>query len=165
MADYAYDRACLLEAKGYKPEQEWKSRNMVSVSENGKTYKVEVGRHLDSAVFPIDGVIIKIGQKCDKFLSVVAENHLESVGTAVFIELKGVDISHAVDQLEETIKNNIFKPYPTPNDKVRARIITGGCGPKSSSRIKIEQARIRFKQQYNVELKVLKNFQTDNPIK
>ena len=89
MADYAYDRACLLEAKGYKPEQEWKSCNMVSVSENGKTYKVEVGRHLDSAVFPIDGVIIKIGQKCDKFLSVVAENHLESVGTAVFIELKG----------------------------------------------------------------------------
>ena len=51
MADYAYDRACRLEAKGYKPEQGWKSRNMVSVSENGKTYKVEVGRHLDSAVF------------------------------------------------------------------------------------------------------------------
>ena len=85
-------------------------------------------------------------------------------GGAVFVELKGKDIEHAVDQLESTIKNKLFKPYPSSNDCVRARIVTAGCGPKSSSRLKVEEARIRFKKLYNIELKILKNGQPDSLI-
>ncbi|MDE5874289.1 MAG: hypothetical protein K2H15_01480 [Muribaculaceae bacterium] len=115
---------------------------------------------MESAVFQIDGNVIKDGQKCDKLLLVRYQDSFDN-GTAVFIELKGKGISHAIEQLEATIKNSLFRPYPSPSDKTRARIITPSCGPASASRKNLEEARIRFKRLYNVELKVLKNLQPD----
>ena len=160
MSDFAIQCSNRLQNKGFAPEQEWRQRKLVSVSENGKTYKVPVASGIESAVFQIDGQVIKAGQKCDKFL--VAKQTDGSKGTSVFIELKGKGVSHAIDQLEETIKNPLFRPYPTAADKTRARIITPSCGPASSSRIILEAARIQFKSQYNIELKVLKNSQPDS---
>ncbi len=161
MADYAYRVSQSLETGGFLPSQPWQNRSSISVSENGKIYRAYINQVCISAVYQIDGNVIKTGQKCDKFL--VALNHtVEPVkGTAVFIELKGKDISHAIDQLESTIKNKNFTPFPQISDKARARIITAGCGPKSSSKSKLEEARIRFKRQYNIELRVLKSNQTD----
>lgn len=161
MADFATDRSKRLQIKGFIPEQNWKKRENVSVSENGKTYKVPVDKNIETAVFQIDGEVIKTGHKCDKFLVALQRKDNYEKGIAVFIELKGKDISHAIDQLEMTIKNPLFLPYPSATDATRARIITAGCGPKSSSRLKFEEARIRFKRMYNIELKVLKNSQTD----
>lgn len=68
MNDYASQCASRLRQKGFSPEQEWKQRKLVSVSENGKTYKVPVANGIESAVFQIDGEVIKAGQKCDKLL-------------------------------------------------------------------------------------------------
>ncbi len=162
MADFAL-RCCERFVKnGFSPEQQWLQRKIVSVSENGKTYKVPIDNGADSAVFQIDGSMIKAGQKCDKFL--IARRNGENKGIGTFIELKGKGISHAIDQLEETIKNPLFRPYPLASDKARARIITPSCGPTSASRLKLEEARIRFKRQYNIELKVLKNSQPDTPL-
>ncbi|MDE6796092.1 MAG: hypothetical protein K2J63_12410 [Muribaculaceae bacterium] len=152
-----------LQKQGFSPEQNWAQRKMLSVSENGKNYKVSVVNGAFSAVFQIDGNVIKDGQKCDKFLVAKRADGSDNA-VAVFIELKGKDISHAIDQLEETIKNPLFRPYPAASDKTRARIITPSCGPTSASRIKLEEARIRFKRQYNVELRVLKNSQPDTPL-
>lgn len=160
MDDYAVDRSRRLENAGFTPSIEWKERSIVSVSENGKTYKVSVAAGLMSAVFQIDGVIIKTGSKCDKFLAAV-NTDMNAEGTAVFIELKGKDISHAIDQLEATLTSQRFLPKPNKEDSVRARIVTANCGPKSSSKAKLEEARIRFKTQYNTELRVLKNQQSD----
>ena len=69
MDDYAVDRSRRLERAGFTPSIEWKERSIVSVSENGKTYKVSVAAGLRSAVFQIDGVVITTGSKCDKFFS------------------------------------------------------------------------------------------------
>lgn len=160
MDDYAVDRSRRLERAGFTPSIEWKERSIVSVSENGKTYKVSVAAGLRSAVFQIDGVVITTGSKCDKFLAAI-DADMNPDGTAVFIELKGKDISHAIDQLEATLKSQQFMPKPRKEDSVRARIVTANCGPKSSSKAKLEEARIRFKTQYNTELRVLKNQQSD----
>lgn len=164
MSDYAVTISKRLEDKGFKPAQSWQSRSVIAVSENGKTYRTVISHDSVSAVFQIDGNIIKSGQKCDKLLVVTDDSDMPIQGRAVFIELKGKDINHAIDQLEAAINNQYFKPYPLEKDKTRARIVTGGCGPKSSSRMKLEDARIRFKRQYNIELRVLKNNQTDNTI-
>ncbi len=161
MSDFAARSIQRLKEKGIKPEQDWKQRKLVAVSENGKTYKAPVAEGVESAVYQIDGNLIKTGQKCDKLLIAKREESSQK-GLAVFIELKGKGISHAIDQLEETINNPLFRPYSTPEDKTRARIITPSCGPASSSRIKLEAARIRFKSRYNIELKVLKNSQPDS---
>lgn len=118
-----------------------------------------------SAAFQIDGNIISSGKKCDKLLVVTEDSVSLNKGVATFVELKGKDISHAIDQLEGTIKNQLFAPYPSGKDGVRARIVTAGCGPASSSKRKLEEARIRFKCQYHIELRVLKNNQPDSPIK
>ena len=45
----------------------------------------------------VDGCAIKTGQKCDDLL-ISQDEHEEH-----FVELKGVDIMHTIDQLEQTI--------------------------------------------------------------
>ena len=160
MDDYAVDRSRRLENAGFTPSIGWKERSIVTVSENGKTYRVSVAAGLKSAVFQIDGAVITTGSKCDKFLAAISDD-MNADGMAVFIELKGKDISHAIDQLEATITSQRFLPKPRKEDSVRARIVTANCGPKSSSKAKLEEARIRFKTQYNTELRVLKNQQSD----
>lgn len=164
MSDYAVERTLRLEKDGFHPYVEWKERPIVSVSENGKTYKASVAEGLKSAIFQVDGEIIKEGAKCDKYLAAVDTKEENQKGVAVFIELKGKDISHAIDQLEATLKSRQFQPNPRHGDIVRARIVTANCGPKSSSKVKLEAARIRFKAQYNTELRVLKTLQTDGLI-
>ena len=165
MADYTSAVVARLEKMAFHPIQQWTERGTISVSENGKTYRVAFNGENESAVFQIDNEIIRRGQKCDKLLAVLFPSHaFPEKGTTVFIELKGKDISHAIDQLEAAIRNPLFMPYPKPGDHVRARIITAGCGPKSASRLKLEDARIRFNKLYNIELRVLKNSQQDTPI-
>lgn len=165
MADFALLLVNRLKEKGFRAVQPWQERTSVRVSENGKSYRVNISGSSVSAVFQIDDYIIKDGFKCDKLL-LVSDQPVPNGdrGMAVFLELKGKDMEHAIEQLEATVKNKLFKPYPSAQDKTRARIVTAGCGPKSSSKIKVEEARVRFKQQYNIELRILKNNQPDLPI-
>ena len=126
----------------------------ISVREKGVNYKVEVKEPNIATIYPIDGVAIREGQRCDKFITVLNEDS----GVAVFLELKGRDISHAIAQLEATIKNPLFKPYPSKEDKTRARIISNR-GVSSASRTDLERAKVRFLRDYKVELKQLSNLQ------
>ncbi len=160
MGDFASKRIKKLSDSRLIPEQPLQQRSTVSLSEKGKTYKVDVRNGAKSIVFQVDGYVITAGLKCDKFLA--ATTNTDS--RAIFVELKGTDISHAIDQLEATINNPYFLPYPQRNDCARARIVTSGCGPKSASHAKLEKARIRFKDRYNIELRILKNNQPDSPI-
>ena len=54
MNDYAVERTLRIEKDGVHPYMGWKERSMVSVSENGKTYKTNVAEGLKSAVFQVD---------------------------------------------------------------------------------------------------------------
>lgn len=160
MANYAEDKAIALDNQGFPPVMSWSLRPKISVSEKGKFYRVTLAKGIKSAVFQVDGNIITQGLKCDKFIAAVRDGN----GAAVFLELKGKDVGHAIDQLEYTITDKAFKPLPKKGDEVRARIVTMGCGPASASKAKLEKARIRFRQRYNIELRTLKNNQEDLPI-
>lgn len=160
MADYAARTAQRLQDGGFLPEQEWRKRKKVSSSEKGKTYHCPITPEKNCAVYQIDGKVIKAGNKCDKLCIILDENS----PATVFIELKGKDISHAIDQLESTLDNNFFKPSPQNTDMVRARIVTNGCGPASASKKDLNKAKIRFIQKYNCDLRVLKSTQNDSPL-
>lgn len=157
--DYANVCVKRLESKSFQPEQQWLERQVITVGEKGKKYSASVARPNLTASFQIDGNVIKEGAKCDKL---VVALHDETPGTIVFVELKGRDVSHAIEQLEHTLANNIFKPVPSKSDRVRARVITGGCGPSSASIKVVERAKIRFRKNYNCDLRILKNGQPDN---
>ena len=159
MGNYAFERMERLIARGIKSERKPSPMKKISVSEKGVKYNVEVEGSLTVAVFPIDGVAIKEGQRCDKFITILNEKS----GMAIFLELKGGDISHAIDQLESTITGALFLPYPKEKDKTRARIISNR-GVSSASRIELERAKIRFFKNYNVELKQISSLQPDNKI-
>ena len=159
MGKYAFERKERLNALGIKPDKGPATMKKVSVTEKGVSYKVEVEGKNIAIIYPIDGVAIKEGQRCDKFLTVLNAD----LGIAVFLELKGRDISHAIEQLESTIKNPLFMPYPSKEDKTRARIISNR-GVSSASRSDLERAKVRFLRNYNVELKQFSNLQPDNKI-
>lgn len=59
MNDYAAERNQRLEKAEFTPIIGWKERSIVSVAENDKSYKVQVTGGLKSAVFQVDGEIIK----------------------------------------------------------------------------------------------------------
>ena len=156
MGSYASSIANRLLTAGFHPEQTLQNRKVIAFGENGKRYSVDVNNG-NSMVFAVDGYVITKGIRCDKFLAVFNND----TGIAVFVELKGGEIMHAVDQLEATINNPLFLTYPTIQDLARARIVST-CGPKSASRIKFENAKIRFLKNYHIELRQISS--KDSPI-
>lgn len=160
MSNYGSEKASQFIKEGIGLSQPWMLRTHISVSENGKRYSVEVKSQRQSSVFQVDGQIICNGNKCDKFIALEDGNDC----TAIFVELKGKDISHAIDQLKATVTHTHFQPKPTKADKVRARIVTPGCGPSSASKAKLETAKIRFLKQYNIELRVIKSLTQDSAV-
>lgn len=159
MGNYASERRVRLDSLGINPDKGPSPMKRVSVTEKGVNYNVEIEGANIVITYPIDGVAIKEGQRCDKFITVLNEDS----GVAVFLELKGCDISHAIDQLESTIKNPLFRPFPSKDDKTRARIISNR-GVSSASRSELERAKVRFLRSYNIELKQISSLQPDNKI-
>lgn len=148
-----------LAAEGFLPEQPLKVRSKISTNEKGKRY-VLVADGLESVVYAVDGYIIKDGLRCDKLVLVkyptdekVSEDWVE-----VFVELKGVDTNHAIDQLRETLKKCIFKH--SSNIIIRARIVAQSF-PSNKSNPAMEKAKQEFRKNYNCELRGMKSGQED----
>lgn len=160
MSNYATARMKRLDDMGCKPEQPLSIRKTVSVSENNRTYRADIDKGIQSVVYQIDGKAIIEGNKCDKLI-VATKGDL---GTAVFVELKGKNISHAIKQLEDTINHRLFLPTPNASENIRARIVTLNSGPTSASKMEFVKAQIRFKRQYNIDLQIRKGTAKDNPI-
>lgn len=149
-----------LQADGYAPEQDLQIRAKVSVSENGKRYLLATNGKEESVVYDVDGHIVKEGLKCDKLVLVkrTAKDVKPEQWTEVFVELKGVDANHAIDQLRQTLKKAIFK-HPS-NDDIRARIVAQSF-PSNKSNPAMEKAKQEFRKDYNCDLRGMKSGQED----
>jgi len=77
----------------------------------------------------------------------------------IFVELKGVDVHHAIVQLESVLKNAKLKH--STNKEKRARIVAASF-PSNRGNIVLEKAKIRFRQVYQCDLRGLKSNQPDN---
>ena len=55
---------------GYQAEQPLDFRKTVATREQGKKYTLAIQGNLRSAVFQVDGYIIKTGVKCDRLVMV-----------------------------------------------------------------------------------------------
>ena len=89
----------------------------------------------------VDGCTINDGVRCDKLLLSADEREER------YVELKGTDVMHAIDQLEETIKR--LGEY---TDNRHAYVISTNVAPAINTK---RQAKIKyFKDEYCAELKI-----------
>lgn len=152
--------ATLIDTKlsDYKPTQELKTRKILSVNENGKSYNVKLFPAKQCTSYQIDNYIIKVGDKCDKLI-LVETNAKKNLWTEIFVELKGKNVAHAIKQLEATITNPIFEHNSI--EKKLARIVAQSF-PRNTGNSIMEKARNKFKKNYNCNLKGFSSTGTDN---
>lgn len=144
-----------LKKQGYTPEQELKVRKAVSTSEKGKRYLLQVAAPYESVVYQIDGSIITVGNKCDKMVLInKGSNHW----VQILVELKGVDVKSAINQLESTLKNKGLQ-HKT-NEEKRARVVAASF-PSSRANPIMEEAKIHFRKMHQCDLRGLKSDQPD----
>lgn len=145
-----------LRRTGFMPQQDLMARKTLATAEQGKKYTLDISGNKESAAFDVDGYIVKKGSKCDKLVLV---KHSEYNWTEIFVELKGKDVKHAIEQLRETLKKDVFRH--SSNRAVRARIVAASF-PANKSNPVMENAKREFAAKpYFCELRGLKNGQKD----
>lgn len=93
-----------LSEKGFNPADHG-VRNQFVCSEKRSKYTITLEPSMEGWRYKVDNYIITEGDKCDALILVKdGSDYVE-----VFVELKGSDVSHAITQLEETLKNSLFK--------------------------------------------------------
>lgn len=151
----------MLTDKGYKPSQPLQYRKILTTAEQGRKYTLEISEEKTTALFDIDGYIITQGAKCDK-LVLINENKVngkEEAWNEIFVELKGTDVTHAIEQIRATLKKAVFK-HPA-NKVVKARIVAASF-PSNKSNPIMEKAKKEFAASpYYCELRGMKNGQKD----
>ena len=141
---------------GFLPEQPLQIRKTIVERENGKKYTLEVSDNKSSVSYQVDGNIIKEGEKCDKLILV---KYSDDEWAEIFVELKGVDVPHAIEQLLTTLKKPIFK-HPS-NKVIKARIVATSF-PSNKANPIMEKAKREFANKpYFCDLRGLKNGQKD----
>ena len=131
-----------------QPEQAWMNRKNITVSEKGQSYGVTFTRACMSAVFAIDGGIIKDTNsvKCDKLVLLCLD---DQSFYELFVELKGADIKHAIEQIEQTLKMPLFQDKAV---KTRQARIIGRHIPKNTGSSITEIAKKNFIKKYQCRL-------------
>lgn len=144
-----------LQREGYVTEQSLKVRKVVTTAENGKRYVLQVSDSKESTVYQVDGHIITAGSKCDKMVLVKEDS---GNWIQIFVELKGVDVHHAIEQLESTLQNK--KLRHATNKEKRARVVAASF-PSNRGDTTLEKAKIHFLKTYQCDLRGLKSNQPD----
>ena len=126
---------------GYIAEQALQVRKFVATQEQGKKYMLAIQEKHPSTVFQIDGYIIKTNLKCDKLVMVQTSTELAEAWTQIFVELKGHDSIHGMEQLLATAKNPILAS--STNHVRKARLVATSF-PANKSNPKVEKLKIEF---------------------
>ena len=153
MADNTYS---FLKESGFEPSLELVVRKILTTNEHGKRYHLNVIGSKESSLFQVDGYVVTTGKKCDKLVLVEKET---DDWAEIFVELKGVDVASAIDQLKASLENPIFKHVT--NKELRARIIAQSF-PSNKSNPIMEKAKIEFRKKYQCDLRGMKNGQEDS---
>lgn len=153
MADNTYS---FLKESGFEPSLELLVRKILTTNEHGKRYHLNIFSNKKSSLFQVDGYVVTTGKKCDKLVLVEKET---DDWAEIFVELKGVDVASAIDQLKASLENPIFKHVT--NKELRARIVAQSF-PSNKSNPIMEKAKIEFRKKYQCDLRGMKNGQKDS---
>jgi len=122
-----------------KDECTIKNKNRLIVfQENKSKLTIENKDEVEGSKIIVDGCEITEGLRCD-FMYLIKDLEL-------FIELKGQDLEHAIDQLKTTIN----KLSQNPKTKKKKSFIICTRSPLSSA--SIQNLQVKFRKHYNSEL-------------
>lgn len=135
---------------GFPPEQPLAERTSLSAREKGQTYRLNLTERLSSAVFAIDGHITTgDAPRCDKLVTIDID---PDRCAEIFVELKGRNVAHAIEQLEASLRNPTLS-HPSVKER-RARIVARRI-PANSGSSPLTRAKIRFMADYRCDLRAL----------
>ena len=148
-------------SKSFQPKLPLAEREKLSVKEERTTYVLDFGKRRQSVVYQIDGDIITRGNKCDCLI--LAKQDVAADGNeawkAVFVELKGTDVVHALQQIDATLDNQQLR-HPSVNE-VHARIVAKAF-PANNANTEFEKVRRNFKKKHkDCSFKQVKSNQPD----
>ena len=137
--------------RNHTPALPLAERKNLSIKEQQTLYRLEFDRRRSIVVFHIDGDIVKTGNKCDFLvLAKQEENSPEEDWKAIFVELKGTDVVHALTQLDASMSDSRLN-HPSITER-HARIVAKSF-PSSKSNPKFEKAKRDFKIKHKCSLK------------
>lgn len=147
-------------SKSFTPKLPLTERENLSIKETNTTYRLSFGKRRLSVVYQIDGKIITEGNKCDcLILAKQDEDNSDEKWKSIFVELKGKDVMHALQQLDSTLDNKLFK-HPSVNE-VHARIVAKAF-PSNNANTEFEKAKRKFKSKHkNCTIKQVSSNQPD----
>ena len=119
---------------------------IIPLEEKGKKMIFHNKKRKAISKIKVDGCAIKVGIRCDWLVK--NDQNYEH-----FVELKGVDITHACEQLEVSIK--ALSDNPAKNAK-HSFIISSRVNPAINTIIQIKQRQ--FREKFNCKL-IVKNRQ------
>lgn len=147
----------VLTAYEYAPEQPLSVRKTLVTQELGKRYTLDISSGKLSALFQVDGYIIKQWLKCDKLVLVRVQESREETWTQIFVELKGHDAVHGMERLLATVRSVVFSHE---SNKCRKAWLVATSFPSNKSNPKEEKMRQEFAR-LKVDYKNLKPGQRD----
>lgn len=141
----------------YEPEQKFLLRKRLVTGERGKQYALCLNPARSCAVYQVDGYMVAQGTRCDK-LVLVAPVKEQGKWSEVFVELKGSDIKHAIEQLRQSIMDDMFKHECI--HRRYARVVAQKI-PRNTGNSVVERARDEFRK-YDIELKCWSSTKVDS---
>ncbi len=117
---------------------------IISVVENKRTFRIKNNSSFDINKVKVDGCYILEGTKCDYLFEIINNKIIEQV---FYVELKGSNITHAIEQLESTILHcNIIHN----SIKYKKCYIVASRYPSSGQSSQI--LKTKFKKKNNIQL-------------
>lgn len=158
-SDMAKSTHELLQQRGFAAEMPFMSRKTISTKvEQGKKYSVTLSQSLPSVIYQVDKNIIRSGKKCDRLILIQdSKSEEKEEWKQIFVEQKGTDVRHAIEQLIATIKQPVF--LHKSNIERRACVVATNF-PANTSDPKIETLKQELGK-LGVSYKQLKNGQID----
>ncbi len=144
--------------RDFAPLRNEKTCSRLTLKERGCEYRLVLQTPAWCLAYNVDGGIITDTAlaKCDR--AVYLCNSDGEAAKSIFVELKGRNVEHAIEQLASTLGHPIFKQNSAT--KVFARAVTNRC-PANAGNASVEKAKKKFRQSYNCELKILKSGNPD----
>jgi hypothetical protein len=122
--------------------------NKITVEENSKRATFLNSQKRQFVVCQIDGCEIKGEIACDYFLQ-------REVADSVLVELKGRDISHAIDQIEATFR--YLAQAGRLKGKKAGLIVAGKPSTHPLFTSKVQRAKERLKKQHSAPLHIVRD--------
>ena len=113
---------------------------------NRSKFRLENPKKSDVRVIQVDDCVIKQGMRCD-YLVIIPNNNKSADGQEVYVELKGSDVKHAVEQLATTIE----KLTDNMSASKLCFVASTSC-PLTSTQI--QKFKKEFKKKYKAKLTI-----------